>query len=283
MSERRGPRNVSDSDVRTVVDPRREPAGRVTQPIGGGKPAPAQAALPAQQPSPKQTSQLIPTSDAASRIQVYRHPRKPNDPRLVLVNDPDSQRAASFRVLRHRLLERGAIRTIVVSSALPKEGKTTCAANLAIALGECERARVLLLECNMRAPALSGVFGFVPPECFAKQLVRHREQPLDPWTVVEVCQPWLHVAAIHPETASTPLLDGLAFEIAIERLRLGSYDFIVIDGPPVLGAADVNLMQDAVDGVLLTTWARRSRASELRRASEQLGNRKLAGVVMLDI
>lgn len=280
MSERRGPRNVSDSDVRTVVDPRRDPAGRTTQPLGG-KPAPAQATMPAQ--PPRQTGQLIPTSDAASRIQVYRHPRKPVDPRLVLVTDPDSQRAASFRVLRHRVLERGAIRTIVVSSPNPREGKTTCAANLAIALGECERARVLLLECNLRAPSLSGLFGFVPPECFAKQLLRHREQPLDPWTVVEVCQPWLHVAAIHPETAATPLLDGLAFEIAIERLRLGSYDFIVIDGPPVLGAADVNLMQDAVDAVLLTTWARRSRASELRRATEQLGTRKLAGVVMLDI
>jgi Mrp family chromosome partitioning ATPase len=224
--------------------------------------------------------------ESAARTQIWVATHKPPadpDERLILVREPDSARAASFRVMRHRLQERGDPRVIAVTSARPREGKTTCAANLALALGECGRARVLLVEANLRAPALAALFGFLPPECFANQLTRHKDKPLDAWSVVEVLSPSLHVLAVKPDAESRPLLDGPAFNVAIELLRQAGYDYIVIDTPPVLGAADVNLIEDAADGVLFTAWSRSTSSRKLKQAIEQLAPAKLLGLALLDV
>jgi Mrp family chromosome partitioning ATPase len=204
------------------------------------------------------------------------------DPRLSLVIDPDSDRSASFRVLRHHLLELGRPQVIIVSSALAGEGKTTTALNLALALSECGRAKVLLAETHVRRPQLANVFKLVPPWCFAEQLAAHRHQPMLPWSLVEIPQLWLHVAAINPRIEKTQLLDAPAFTIAMERLRLGGYEHIVIDAPPVLGSADVNLMSDSADAVVFSLRARQSNTRDVRRAIDQLGSNKVAGTVILE-
>jgi Mrp family chromosome partitioning ATPase len=208
-------------------------------------------------------------------------PDEPADPRLALVLDPDSERSAAFRVLRHHLLEVGRPQCVVVTSPQPGDGKTTTAVNLALALAECGRAKVLLVETNLRRPQLSHIFKFMPPWCFAEQLAAHRHQPMMPWSLIEIPQLWLHVGAINPRIEKTQLLDGPAFAIAMERLRLGGYDHIIVDGPPVLGSADVNLMADAADAVLFAVRARRSTTRDLRRAIEQLGDQKFVGAVLV--
>ncbi|TMQ04080.1 MAG: CpsD/CapB family tyrosine-protein kinase [Deltaproteobacteria bacterium] len=203
------------------------------------------------------------------------------DPRLTLVIDPDSERSAAFRVLRHHLLEVGRPQVVIVSSPQVGDGKTTTAVNLALALAECGRARTLLVETHVRRPQLTTVFQFIPPWCFAEQLAAHRHQPTMPWSLIDIPQLWLHVAAINPRIAQTQLLDGPAFAIAMERLRMAGYDHIVVDAPPVLGSADVNLMTDAADSVVLALRARRSNTRDLRRAIDQLGTTKVAGTVLL--
>lgn len=216
-------------------------------------------------------------------VELTQHILDPDqrpDRRLVLVNAPDSERAASFRVLRHHLLALGRPQVIVVSSAKHGDGKTTTALNLALALSECGRAKVLLADAHLRTPQIGPALRVVPPWCFAEQLVAHRNQPMLPWSLVEIPQLWLHVAALHPQIEQTQLLDAPAFAIAMERLRL-LYDHIVVDAPPVLGSADVNLMADAADAVLLAARAGRSTARELRTAIEQLGSQKVVGSVLL--
>jgi Mrp family chromosome partitioning ATPase len=204
------------------------------------------------------------------------------DRRLILYIDPDAERAARFRILRHHLMDHGRPQVIVVSSPEPGEGKTTCALNLALALAECGRARVLLVEATMRRPQLAAVFRFVPPWCFAEQLSAHRQQPLLPWGFVDIPDLWLHVAAVNPRVEQSQLLDAPAFAIAMERLRMAEYDHIVIDAPAVLGSAEVNLLQDAADGVLLTCKAKHTTARTLRTAVEQLSPTKILGTVLFD-
>ena len=220
----------------------------------------------------------------APEIGLTQHslPDETLDSRLVLVEAPDSPRAANFRVLRHHLLEAGRPQVVVVSSPRPGEGKTTTAINLALALAECGRAKVLLVEGNLRHPQLASVFRFVPPWCFAEQLASHRHQPMLPWSLIDIPQLWLHVAAVNPRSEQNQLLDAPAFAIAMERLRLGGYDHIVIDAPAVLGSADVNLMQDAADGVLLVLAARRSTARDLRQTIDQLTPARVLGTVLLE-
>ena len=218
------------------------------------------------------------------QIEMTQHhlPDERLDGRLVLVTDPDSQTAANFRVLRHHLLEAGRPQVIVVSSPRTGDGKTTTAVNLALALAECGRAKVLLVEAHLRRPQLASVFRFVPPWCFAEQLETHRHQPMVPWGLVDIPQLWLHVAAINPRIEQRQLLDAPAFAIAMERLRLGGDDHIVIDTPPTLGSADVNLIQDAADGVVLALRAKRSTARDLRAAVEQLTPARILGTVLLE-
>jgi Mrp family chromosome partitioning ATPase len=234
----------------------------------------------------KPTVMMAPQTKAISgapQIDLTQHhlPEGDPDPRLALVIDPDSERSAAFRVLRHHLLEVGRPQVVIVSSPRPGDGKTTTAVNLALALAECGRARTLLVETHVRRPQLTEIFQFVPPWCFAEQLAAHRHQPAMPWSLIDIPQLWLHVAAINPRIAQTQLLDGPAFSIAIERLRLAGYDHIVVDAPPVLGSADVNLMADAADSVVFALRARRSTTRDLRRATDQLGARRVAGTVLL--
>lgn len=221
--------------------------------------------------------------DAPPQIDLIQHhlPDHGLDPRLALVIDPDSERSAAFRVLRHHLLEVGRPQIVIVSSPRIGDGKTTAAVNLALALSECGRARTLLVETHVRRPQLAAVFRLVPPWCFSEQLAAHRHQPGMPWSLVDIPQLWLHVAAVNPQIQQNQLLDGPAFAIAMERLRLAGYAHIVVDAPPVIGSADVNLMTDAADSVVFALSARRSNVRDLRRAIDQLGSSKIAGTVLL--
>ena len=258
---------LSDDD-RAVLDP-----GRATLEMQRVSPASIAAARDAR------------TADPPPEIGLTQHHLPDDatpDPRLILHLEPDSDRAAQFRVLRHHLLEVGRPQVVVVTSAKAGEGKTTAAINLALALAECGRAKVLLVETHLRRPQLAGVFRFVPPWCFAEQLAAHRHQPMLPWGLVDIPQLWLHVAAVNPRTEPSQLLDAPAFAIAMERLRLGNYDHIVIDAPPVSGTAEVNLLQDAADGVLLVARGGTTTARDLRRALDQISATKVLGTVLLE-
>lgn len=208
----------------------------------------------------------------------------PGNPWLFLAHAPESVQAASFRVLRYRLTERGDPRVIVVSSAEPGEGKTTCAINLALSLSECGRARVLLLEANLRRPGLARALRLRPPRCAAQQISDHQREPYgEPWQMAEVASPWLHVLAVDHTSFTQPrTIDEPALAHALGELKQIGYDYLVLDAPPVLGSADVNLLQELADGVLLTLRARRSSTRALRQALEQLTTTKVLGTVLLE-
>ncbi len=289
--ERRGaPLPLMTQPMMPVDDGASPDQTRVDNPLASLKPETAAVlfgkATVAMMPAAKQqlaSASASPTG-APPEIGLTQHhlPDEEHDRRLTLMLDPDSERSAQFRVLRHHLLEVGRPQCVVVSSPHNGEGKTTTAVNLALALAECGRAKVLLVETHLRRPQLASVFKLVPPWCFAEQLAAHRHQPMMPWSLVDIPQLWLHVAAINPRIEKTQLLDGPAFAIAMERLRLGGYDHIVIDAPPVLGSADVNLMADAADAVLLTLRARVTTTRDLRRAIDQIGASKVAGTVLVE-
>jgi Mrp family chromosome partitioning ATPase len=218
------------------------------------------------------------------QIATRRVSRASENPRLHVLDDPDSPQAASYRVLRYRLSERGNPRVVVVTSPNEADGKTTCAINLAAALSECGRARVLLFEANLRRPGIAAALGMRPPRCAGVQLAEHHAHPnVNPWQVAQLDSPWLHVLAIEPKSFEQPLtIDEPAFANALGQLRDVGYDYIVLDTPPVLGTADVNLLQQLADGVLLTVWARRSSSRALKQAIDQLTPAKIVGVALLD-
>lgn len=221
----------------------------------------------------------------APEIELVQHemPRDvPPDGRLHLLANPDSEQAAAFRVLRHHVMERGNPQVIAVSGPHDGCGKTTTALNLAMALAECGRAEVLLVDANLRNPKIASILRFVPPWCFAEQLDQHRTQPFLPWGFVNITTIGLHVAAINPRNEHRHRLDAPAFAIAMDRLRLGPYRHIIVDCPSVIGNADVNLIQDSTDGVLIAARTRQATARDIRDAVDQLTPTKILGTALFE-
>ena len=202
-------------------------------------------------------------------------------PHLAMITHPHSMRADAYRALRHKLSSAGDPKVIGVTSAGRREGKTTAAINLAASLREGARGRVLLLEANLRAPSIAQTMGFVPPVCFGEQLIRHRKDPLEPWVAAEPLSP-LHVMAVNPTLRHSPLLDPIGFSIAIDRLRMAGYDYIVVDTSSVLESADVNLIADSVDGLLMVALARKSDTKSIKRAINQIGSMTFLGTLLLE-
>jgi capsular exopolysaccharide synthesis family protein len=200
------------------------------------------------------------------------------DSRLVMINQPASAQARSYRALRHRLLATPEVRVIAVTSARPGDGKTTCAANLALALGEDTMVRVLLIDANLRRPALARVFGFMPEESLLDHIARSVNLS-PPYPVANIDGTRVHVAAlpIKPPTR----LERSLFNAAMYELRT-AYDYIVVDAASVLESADADIVGECADAALLVLRAGVSRRTDLRRAVDQLAPAPVLGTVLLD-
>jgi len=174
--------------------------------------------------------------------------------------------------------------TFGVTSARDGEGKSTLAAQLALVLSESQRARVMLIEASMHRPSLARLFGCrVPPGFgFSVQLAhRMRSGNAPPWAVMAV-GPALHVLVESDAEQGFPeALHSTHFRQAIEGLGR-VYDWVVVDAPSVLGSGDANVVEEAVDGIVVVARSHASRGADLRAAVKQLGGRKAIGVVLWD-
>jgi Mrp family chromosome partitioning ATPase len=248
---------------------------------------------------------LVPRPDDGAISFVQFAPQPPYDERLVFWERRESATASSFRLLRQRMIERGDPKIILCTSATKGEGKTTLAANLALSYAELGRYRVLLLEASFRGAALGELFGFKPPSGFANQLRTHRISPETAWIVVQLSGMPLYVMAAEPhccqkctavltedatfcgmcgtalEIEAAPPIDAVAFASAVRQFR-ESFNYVVIDCPPVLSSGDVNLIQDSAEAILFATRKGRSAGRDLRRAIEQVAPAEVAAVAILD-
>jgi polysaccharide biosynthesis transport protein len=203
------------------------------------------------------------------------------DPCLAILLNNAAERAASFRALRRRLAEKNDPRVILVTSAQDDEGKTTCAANLALAMAESGRVRVLLVEANLRRPKLAKILGFQPSQCLLAQLATHRERPTMPWRTTEIQPIGLHVLALAPDAPTDGVLHGPTFSTATAGWRL-TFDYVVVDGPAVLSSCDASIIHDSMDAVVVVARSGVARNRTLRRALDQISTDKVAGLVLMD-
>jgi Mrp family chromosome partitioning ATPase len=216
-------------------------------------------------------------------VPVWAVPPEPH--LLLMLGDVPPAGPAALRILRHRLeaLREKGLWTFAVTSARAGEGKSTLATRLALVLGEAQRSRVLLIEASMQRPALARMLGFkVPPGlAFSMQLARRMRGGIEPWEVLAL-GPSLHLLVESEAEEGCPeALHSPQFRTAVERLG-HAYDWVVVDAPSVLGSGDANVVEAAVDGVILAAKSGVSRGADLRAALDQLGHAKSVGVVLWD-
>jgi Mrp family chromosome partitioning ATPase len=267
---------------------------RPSAPPEATEPAQAVPVTPAAEPRPEETASrstlmrwtdteaLVTTGPGGPHTEVHELVEIPVDvdPRLVMLYGHATEQARAYRLLRHRLLSLGDPRVIAVSSAEPGEGKTTCAANLGLALADETLARVLLIDANLRRPSLAQAFGFEPSDSFMERLVINRDVT-PPYLVAAVRGTRLHVAALPQQRPRPGHVDRLLLTAALHDLR-SDYDYIIVDSAAVFESADADVVGECADGVLLTARAGSSRRSSIEAAIQQLSPSTVFGTILLD-
>ncbi len=200
--------------------------------------------------------------------------------RRIVMLQPESFVAEQFRGMRSRLDAVSAqrpMKSIVVTSAVAREGKSTAAANLALVSALSLDTKVLLVDCDLRAPQVATTFGITPVAGIAEVLsgTVTPEQAIS--HVEEANLDVLPVRTV-PRNPSE-LLASAAMRELIEKLS-GTYDRIVFDTPPVLGLPDVKTMNGVCDGLILVVRADRTPRVDVEMALEVIDRSKVLGMVL---
>ncbi|PDW03913.1 CpsD/CapB family tyrosine-protein kinase [Candidatus Viridilinea mediisalina] len=200
---------------------------------------------------------------------------------LVTLRDPGSPAAEAYRTLRTNILFSSLdrpLRTLLVTSTAPNEGKSTTLANLAVTMAQAEQ-RVLVVDCDLRRPSLHTLFG-LPNEQGLTSAILAQNDDLPPAQATVV--PGLKVLTSGPlPPRPADLLGSRRMAAMIERMSANA-DIVLFDTPPVVAVTDAAALAPRVDGVLLVLHAghtRRDRAREARQLLEKV-KANIVGVVL---
>jgi capsular exopolysaccharide synthesis family protein len=204
------------------------------------------------------------------------------DPHLVTLLTPIAFEAEPFRMLGHvleRMHQDAGLRVIAISSPAAGDGKTTTAINLAGALAQTPGKRILLVEVELRRPAVVSYLGL--QQASGKNLVDAiRDPTLSLEDVVRPCPPL--ALAILPAgrsvRAAHELLKASRFGELLEEARR-CYDCILIDTPPLLPFADCRLIEKWIDGFLVVVAAHKTPRKLLEEALTVIEPAKILGLV----
>jgi capsular exopolysaccharide synthesis family protein len=200
--------------------------------------------------------------------------------RRIALLQPDSFVAEQFRTLRARLDALGAerpVRTIAVTSAMPNEGKTTAALNLALVSAMSLGRRVLLVDCDLRRPKIHAALGLRAEAGLAEVLTgdatfERARTKLD-GTQLDV----LAVRATPPNPSE--LLASDRMRALVEELAR-SYDQVIFDTPPTLALPDATTVSELTDGIVFVIRANETPREDVAAALDVLDRRRVLGLVL---
>ncbi len=206
---------------------------------------------------------------------------KPNPNVIVFENaDPFFPGAEQFRTLRSRLYrmrESQPLQTILVSSAIPAEGKTVVSTNLAYALVRQRGTRVLMVDADLRSPRVHALLGAPAAPGLADYLQNSA-------SIFEITQRggedgFCFVPAGNHVTHPSELISSDRMKQFLEQVK-PAFDWIIIDSPPALPVADSSVLGGIADGVLLVVRANSTPSEASLRACKELGDAHIIGVVL---
>lgn len=207
---------------------------------------------------------------------------KPGGRQVYTMAQPNSVAAESMRLLRTNLefaSASGDLNTLVVTSPVAGEGKSTVAANLGIVMAQ-NGQRTVIIDADLRKPTQARIFG-VPDDQGLTTLLTHPEHP---WHSIAkaVALPNLMLipsGPLPPDPAD--MVSSKRFAELIERVA-NEADVVIIDAPPVLAAADSLAIAARADGIMFVCYSHKTRLDALQHAtrSVQQGGIRLVGIVL---
>jgi non-specific protein-tyrosine kinase len=201
---------------------------------------------------------------------------------LITLSDPRSPISEAYRTLRTNLSFSSLddpIRTLVVTSAAPDEGKSTTVANLAVTMAQGGK-RTILVDCDLRRPTLHDLFNLPAEPGLTNLLLEDGDQQLLLETEVEGLQ-LLTSGPLPPNPAD--LLGSVKIDQIIADL-VSKTDIVLFDAPPVIAVTDATVLGSKVDGVLLVISAGKTRREHAARAKELLerANVRIIGAALIN-
>ncbi len=218
------------------------------------------------------------TAFAASKVLL---PALAADARLVCLTDQGGMAAEKFRVLglklRH-LREKRKLKRIVITSSIPEEGKSLIAANLALNQARSKVLSTVLIDGDLRRPELASRFGFHRNLPGLSEVLRGERQLSEVVYKLEGSGLRFLPAGMTPENPLEVMQSGRLQQL-LEQLD-ASFDWVIIDTPPVRPLADTPLWMKLADGVLLVTREGVCEKKQLERALEVIDPATMLGVVV---
>jgi len=211
-------------------------------------------------------------------------PAKPIPFELVSCLAPNSTYAEYYRSIRTTLLLAAPdshLKTLVITSALPQEGKTSTLSNLAVTLTQAGK-RVLIIDADLRNPSqhkihkiqnVLGLSSFLAGSIPLGTILRPTSLP----------QLFLINAGPVPPNPMELLGSGKMAAL-LDEMKL-IFDYILVDSPPVLAVSDALVLGPKIDGMILVVWGEKTSRDALRRAREKLDAHRIKtiGVIINNV
>lgn len=203
------------------------------------------------------------------------------DNNLVTYLKPTSFEAEQFKILRTNIffpISGKPPRSIIVTSAIPAEGKSFVAANLAVSIAQSLDEHVLIIDCDIRRPNIHRQFGFGDVPGLSEHL--SKGIPLSTLLLKTKVNKLNILPAGKPPHNPSELLSSQQMADLLEELKERYSDrYIIIDSPPPILTAETNAIIRMADGVLLVVEYGRTGREMVSNLAEKMGKEKLLGVV----
>jgi capsular exopolysaccharide synthesis family protein len=215
-------------------------------------------------------------------IKRCAHPVWKPDPRSSVFHGADHHRigAERFRTLRSRLYQIASaqkLKTVLITSSIPAEGKTFVAANLAQSIVRQHDRSVLLIDADLRASRLHQAMG----ASLTPGLTDYLRGEADEFEVIQkgsdanLC----FIPGGNPVSNPSELLLVDRFKRLLE-LATPLFDWVILDSPPALPVHDASMLADLCDGVLFVVRAGQTAYDMAEKAASEFQDKNLLGVVL---
>jgi len=199
---------------------------------------------------------------------------------LFLNGDDNARGTEEFRTLRSRLYhtrEKMTLKKILVTSALPKEGKSFTSANLAQVLVRQHGRRVLLIDGDLRAPRLHTMLGTTS----APGLANYLQGSADEFSIMQrgPMENLFFIPSGEQISDAAELVANGKLKILLQRVE-PLFDWIIIDSPPAVPVSDASILAKVCDGVVMVVRSNTTPVDLARRAREEFPDEALVGVVL---
>jgi len=204
------------------------------------------------------------------------------DKNMVSLLEPQSFEAEQFKHLRTNILfpfSGKPPRSIMITSAVPGEGKTFVASNLAVSIAQNIDQHVLLMDCDMRSPSLHKSFGFNTDLGLSEYL--SKGTPLSSVLLKTEINKLSVLPGGKPPQNPAELMSSNQMSELFKEVKSRYKDrYIIIDSPPPSMTSETNVIARQVDAIILVVKAGKTRRNQVGELIQMMGKEKVLGVVM---